>query len=408
MNFASFDVYWNRMTNPITRRIRTFISLLAITIAPALSLAQTTAVDDKEEKKAPAAQEALQREAPYGYMAPAQDAYQGAWNTTDAQQTALIWKSLCDARPADVNAQFNWFRSERNARLGASNGRLQATDQAELNTIAERINTTAPGSFEQHLSTYYLDFPQRTAFIELDQAHALDPQRPELILPMLTQANTNGDKPALDTWCMELEKRGGLSPALNDVAADLLLSVDENGIVFTNGDMDAAPALVQQRLHDARRDVLVVDQRLLADAGYRQRMWNEAKAKGPVPAPGPPFAKALQSATSRPVFLALSLDREWFDAFPGTLCATGIAFKIGSGQPCDMRKLEQRWGSMKKTTVAGPLSRNYLLPGAILLQRYRSEPTDEVHASQLEFELRSMAQKLGATPDLIKAGVFAH
>ena len=63
---------------------------------------------------------------------------------------------------------------------------------------------------------------------------------------------------------------------------------------------------------------------------------------------------------------------------------------------------------MKKTMAAGPLSRNYLLPGSILLQKYRSEPTDEKRASQLEFELRAMAGKLGATQDLIKAGVLAH
>lgn len=381
---------------------RTLVFPLAILTASAL-LAQAETAPAKDR-----ATEDLQKEAQYGYVAPAQDAYQGAWSVSDANRTAAVWKALCDARPADVNAQFNWFRSERNARLSSNNGRLQQKDETELNSIADRISTTAPGSFEQHLSSYYVAFPEPSAFKDLEKANALDPARAELILPMLTRAHANGDKAGLDQWCAQLEQRGGLAPALSDVASDLLLSVDDGGIVFTNGDMDAAPALVRQRLHDQRRDILIIDQRLLTDAEYRQRIWSEAKASGPVPAPGTAYALALIGATTRPVFLALSMDREWFDAFEGQLCATGIAFAISKRNGCTTHTLELRWGLMTKTMVAGPLSRNYLLPGSILLQKYRSEPTDEKRASQLEFELRAMAGKLGATQDLIKAGVLAH
>jgi hypothetical protein len=349
-----------------------------------------------------------QRSARYGYLAPAQDAYQGAWNVGAAQNSADLWRSLCESRPADVGAQLNWFRSERNARLGQNNGRLQKKDEAELKAIAERINTTAPGSFEQHLSDYYLQFPQRSAFNSLEQANVIDGGRPELILPMLNRANANGDKPSLDSWCVQLETRGELSPSLGDVAQDLLLSVDRDGILFANGDMDGAPLLIQQRMRDLRRDVLLVDQRLLHDATYRDRIWREAKAKGPVPAPGPTFATALHKATLRPVFLALSLDRAWFDAFPGGLCTSGIAFKLtdATGE-CEMRTLEERWFRMKKTTAAGPLSRNYLLPGSLLLKYFRTTG-NEMRASQLELELRTMGATIGATNDLIKAGVLAH
>lgn len=344
--------------------------------------------------------------APVGQMAPARDGWQGAWSTTDARRAAETWKALSEARPSDVNAQFNWFRSERNARLGSNNGRLQEKDNIQLETIAGRIRNAAPGSFEQHLASYYLAFPGPEAFTELDAAHAAGAGRTELILPMLTRANLSGDKAAQDHWSAQLEQRGGLSPALADVASDLLLSTGEGGILFTNGDMDGAPALMLQRLHDQRRDVLLVDQRLLNDMGYRQRIWKDAKATGPVPAAGPAFARALSTATERPVFLALSLDRSWFDAFPEGLYTSGIAFAVG-GTPPDGRSLAERWDRMKKTTAAGPLSRNYLLPGSVLLQQYRSNG-DEAHASRLEHELRGLATRLGATQDLIKAGVFTH
>lgn len=344
--------------------------------------------------------------APYNNIAPVQEAWQGGWSAPDAQRDAETWKALSEARPADVNAQFNWFRSERNARLGNNNGRLLEQDNAQLEAIAERIRNTAPGSFEQHLSGYYTAFPDRAAFAELEAASVAGPDRPELILPMLVRAHLNGDKAGQDRWSAQLEQRGGLAPALSDVAGDLLLSTGKDGILITNGDMDGAPALAQQRLHDQRRDVLLVDQRLLADASYRQRIWKETKASGPVPAPGPVFARTLSMATDRPVYLALSLDRAWFDVFPGQLHATGIAFAVGATAP-DTHVLAERWERMKKTTAAGPLSRNYLLPGAVLLRAYRASG-DEARAARLEYELRGLAAKLGAVQDLIKAGVLAH
>ena len=362
---------------------------------------QGTTVPATQEQKV---QEETSR---FGYLAPAQDAYQGAWRVDDAQQGAALWKKLCEARPADVNAQFNWFRSERNARLSANNGQLRSSDRMELNNIADRINATAPSSFEQHLSTYYVKFPDHTAFSALDQAAEADPDRSELILPKLIQANLNGDRSAMDRGCADLETKAALSPALLDVASDLLASVATNSVVFCNGEMDTYPAFVRQRKNTQRLDVLIVDQRLLADANYRQRIWTEAQASGPVPSPGPDYAVAMHKATRRPVALALSLDPDWFDAFPGQLCATGISFEVCNDGRGDVKLLEQRWAMMKKTVAAGPLSRNYLLPGSVLLQRYRAKD-DEANTASMEGELRRIADQLGATPELYKAGVLLH
>lgn len=386
------------MLNPMNR----LLSLILALAFPAVLFAQSNVPPTTQEAEKDSEQ------GRFGYLAPTLDAYQGAWNLTDGQRSADLWRALCDSRPADVGAQLNWFRSERNVRLGQNNGRLLDDDKAQLDAIAERIANTAPGSFEQHLSSYYLRFPEPAAFTALEQASVLDAERQELILPMLNRALVNGDLPAVDKWCLQVTARGALSTALKDVAKDLFRSVDKDGVVFTNGDMDAVPAVVLQRLQDQRRDVLIVDQRLLAHPHYRERVWKASKASGPVPGAGPGFAKALKGASSRPVFLALSLDRSWFDAFPGGLSPSGIAFEVMPARSTrTTAELDERWTGMTKTLQAGPLSRNYLLPGAVLLRRLRTEG-NERRAAQVEHELRILAKSLGATTELINAGVLAH
>ena len=116
----------------------------------------------------------------------------------------------------------------------------------------------------------------------------------------------------------------------------------------------------------------------------------------------------MKATTSRPVFLALSLDRSWFDAFPGGLNPSGIAFEVMPARATrTTAELDERWTGMSKTLLAGPLSRNYLLPGAVLLRKLRDDG-NERRAAQVEHELRTMAKSLGATSELINAGVLAH
>ncbi|MEO5584498.1 MAG: hypothetical protein ABIQ75_03500 [Flavobacteriales bacterium] len=332
---------------------------------------------------------------------------QGGWDNNVANMQADRWKAANTNGPSNALMQLNWLRSEQNAMISNNNGVLKPADRVQLDGIAEDIKTTAPGSFEQHLADYFVDFPKAAAFNELETAYKLAPDRTELLAPMLSKAMLDGDAAELKKWSGEMQRRGGIVAPLMAVAADVLLSLPANGILFTNGDMDTQPAVVQHVQTALKPGVLIVDQRLLTDPGYRQRTWQQAGATGPVPTAGPDFAKGLLSSSTRPIYFALSLDRSWLDVFRRQLHAVGAAFRVGPARPDDDALLAQHWAAMQKPMDAGPLSRNYLLPGAILLHQYRSGG-DETKASQLEHELRQMAAATGATQDLYKLGILQH
>lgn len=339
--------------------------------------------------------------------APPPVALQGVYDNQIANSQAGQWKALNSAQPGNAQLQLNWFRSEYNARSSDNNGALKGSDRIALTTIADDIKASAPGSFEQHLADYYLEFPSGPAFKDLSAAYGMAPERVELLAPMLSKAMVEGDANGLKRWADALDSHGAIAVPLRSAAADVLMSVGANGILFTNGDMDTQPAVVSQVTTGERVDVLIVDQRLLSDAGYRTRVWNSAGAAGVVPGNGPGFAKAILSASARPLYFALSLDRSWLDAFPGELHAVGAVFRVGTARPEDAVMLAKHWASMKKPLDAGPLSRNYLLPGAVLLAHYRAaENTDK--ATAIEAELERIAKATGALKDLQKAGVLQH
>lgn len=330
---------------------------------------------------------------------------QGGWNNRLANSRAAEWKTANSANPGNAEMQLNWFLSEQHAREANNNGMLSAKDKSALEQIAGDIKATAPGSFEAHLASFHLQFPSASGFKELESAYELAPMKEELLAPMLSKAMLDGDAAELRTWSAEMVRRNAIAAPLKAAASDLLLSVAGNGILFTNGDMDTQPAVVEQVQQHDKPGVLVVDRRLLAQQAYRERTWQQANAAGPVPANGPAFAKALLTATKRPVYFALSLDRTWLNTFPGQLHAVGAAFRVGAAEPSDAAALASNWAAMKKPLDAGPMSRNYLLPGAILLQQYRNNG-EPAKAAALETELHKIALATGGAGELKRANVL--
>ncbi len=331
------------------------------------------------------------------------DAVQGGWSVpaTDLKEETL---GRMDGKSGQW--QLDQIRLERNAALARNQGALPPTDQARLVDLAVDLNAAAPNTFEAHMANYYVQFPEPSAFQELELASAHDRQREELIAPQLVNAARKDDANELAKRAADMKVRGKIAPSLYKVAEDMMASVEPDAILIAAGEMDAYPLWVGQFADGKRKDLLVVDQRLLVDPAYRMRIWAKAKANGPA-AGEAGFIANLAAATERPVFVSLSLGRAALEPLKNKLYVTGLAMRLSNTPVENIPMLEARWDRLRKPMDAGPLSRNYLVPGAVLLEHYRSIG-DEARSARLEFELREMAKRLGATSALIKSGVLAH
>src|SRR5690606_36424239 len=125
--------------------------------------------------------------------------------------------------------------------------------------------------------------------------------------PKLADANRRNNRNELLQWSRALRDHGAVEPALWDVADDMLASVDRDGILVTAGEMDTYPILARQHAQGERRDVLLIDIRLLDDPAYRQRIWESTRARGMVPGPGEGFIRLLSEAIDRPLFFSTAL-----------------------------------------------------------------------------------------------------
>ena len=332
--------------------------------------------------------------------------YQGGWSIPPRITETKETEALDDAGRRSAGSQLDALRWERNVALVKNEGALPAQDRARLVDLAVELNAAAPNSFEAHMANYYTQFPAPAAFEELDLARAKDKQREELIAPQLANAARKDNKAELTARAKDMKVRGRIAPPLYKVAEDIMASVEPGAVLFAAGEMDAYPLWVEQFANGKHPDMLVVDERLLADAAYRMRIWDRTKARGTVAAETG-FIANLAAATDRPVYLSLALGSKAMAPLKDKLYVTGLAMRLSNGPVDNIPMLEARWDRLKKPLDAGPLSRNYLVPAAVLLTHYRTIG-DEARASRLEHELRGMAERLGATSTLVKSGILQH
>ncbi|MBL0126867.1 MAG: hypothetical protein IPP83_05285 [Flavobacteriales bacterium] len=334
-----------------------------------------------------------------------QDPVQGGWAATPAAVDHETL-DLFDATRTPAQ-ELDGLRMQRNEALSRNKGSYTAADKQQLDLSADRINSAYPNSFEAHMANFYASFPTVRSFTELGAAATNAPERIELVGPQLAAAARQDDQPTLVARAKDMKARGGVAPPLYLYAEDLLKSVDEKGVLIAAGEMDAYPLWVKQFAEGKRTDVLVIDRRMLPDPEYRGRMWGRAGATGTVPPDEASFIAKLHTSTGRPVFLSLAVGAEVARTHAALLSVTGLAMRMSESARGDMAKLGSLWKGMRKPTDAGPISKNYLIPGSLLLKYYRAMD-DERNASELEAELRIMAQQLGATQSMITNGIFLH
>lgn len=349
-----------------------------------------------------AAEKALEQQAPA-----IAEPYQGGWSVPLDVTNKDVYMAVPNVVVGrNAQQQLDQLRLERNASLARNAGNIPGVDHARLVDLAMELNTAAPNSFEAHMANYYAQFPAPAAFQELDLAMLKGVDREELIAPRLVNAARKDITSELVIRAKEMKARGRIAPALYKVAEDILASLEPSAVLFAAGEMDAYPLWVEQFANGKHKDVLVVDERLLGDVAYRMRIWERTKARGEVSG-RTGFISNLAAATTRPVYLSLALGNTVMAPLKDRLYVTGLAMRLSSSAVDNMPLLEARWDRLKKPLDAGPLSRNYLVPGAVLLTHYRNIG-DEARAARLEHELRGMAQKLGATSTLVKSGILQH
>ena len=177
------------------------------------------------------------------------------------EQAALWWKEVEQDRGSE-KAWWNYYRACRNAQGKAD----WSTDFVNLgpnlrpgDEIVEMMEESIPGTFIYHYTKGSTGGAAADAGSHLMKAYAMKPDFPGMLANVVTYASATHDDSLRKEANARWYKQGEWSPAFLAFARNLLMSVNQNGILLTQHDNDTYPLWLVQDAEGFRQDVLVLN-----------------------------------------------------------------------------------------------------------------------------------------------------
>ncbi len=322
--------------------------------------------------------------------------YPNTWYQTQA----ALWKKEIEKNPLNKNAWYNYYNANRYARFEEVNNKDR---QKKLDKIVRDMGKVIPKSYEYHLLKYWTKCNVED-IAPARETYNIDPDRPDTYYAFLSYYTLTGDVKNLRKFCRKLYDSRDIEPWLYYYNYNVLMSLEPNAILITNGDNDTYPIWVLQQVKNIRRDITVLNISLLTTEKYFNNTLKITYPKMEYKAIKTVATKvangkdsAFRSAfiqetvkqlskkyTNTPVFFALTVYGQHSKPFSSDLYLTGLAYRYSPSRYDNLARLKRNlennfmldylfFDPYSESKIGKNLSarieRNYL-PGMILLAEH--------------------------------------
>ena len=187
------------------------------------------------------------------------------------QEQIIAWKEILQEQPQSGEAWLNYYTAAHcaNRVSGIASYNLEAI-------VQEMINKLPKDQFEY----YYLQAWQKGIdapdyFQLLTKAYAIAPDRHEAYDGLILHHEMQGEEEQVRFFCKKWLESGAYSPGILRWNYNLLMSIEPNGILITNGDNTTFPVWLLQHGKEIRPDIITTNISLLAKPDYRSRIFKK-------------------------------------------------------------------------------------------------------------------------------------
>lgn len=257
---------------------------------------------------------------------------------------AELWKKAIDKEPNTPEAWLYFYTANRMARIvGFKEWKESKSGYfMELDTIVSSMKKAIPNTFE----FYYIQGYNNGSWDDddigmIEKAYEKDPSRPETYDDLIGFAEVFGDKVRMKEICKKMLEANEIAEGIYIWNYNVLMSLDKNAVVITNGDNDTYPVWVLQQAKNIRPDVKLLNISLLSMDKYRDKIFKEldikpftldtAKLKGDgdvfISMGGQIINHIVENLSKRPVYFSLTLNPEFYARLKQDIYMVGLAFK---------------------------------------------------------------------------------
>jgi len=315
----------------------------------------------------------------------------------DEQATA--WSQKLNNANANI-AWINYYMAARYAQW----------ETARMDEIQQRIAKQLPGSFAHNIIAGWNHGYNSEAIQFLKQASLTDESHPVLSYLLTLQHEFNLLDEDRKQSSRALFDAGAVSQSLLSYSYNVLMSVDQNAMLITEGENTMLPLLVLQDVFGIRKDVNVLNLDLLLNDDYRKRKFDALSLSSPETISKISLCELLPGLNSQAKFyFALTIDQQNVLPIKDQLYVVGLASRVTSERMDNISiikdNLEKKFlldyltvnFNGEPATATGNVFRaNYLVPMLLLTEHYQQTGQLE-NATRWNAIIKLLADQTGKT-----------
>lgn len=334
-----------------------------------------------------------------------------------------LWKKELEKEKKNADAWFNFYRANRNAYVKGEEDNSQKSKGSNrfnrLKGIVEEMEKYIPNSFEYNFVKWLNGNNDLSLFAYLEKAHNLAPNNSEVLMHLIFYYEIKAEYGKRDEKIEEFYKIGDYSPGLLNYSYNMLTALEDNSIIFTEGDKDSEAILLLTRAKKFKSNVRMLNVNLLLIKEYRERVFEELGLKQLDFDPKEnqenfeKYQKMLiqhisQNNQSRKIYIALTVSNSYTEVIKDDIYLTGLAY-LYSKQKFDnlailLQNVEQNflldyiqeYFPLNDISIGNveSINGNYVYPFAQISNYYRSQGNN----SKSEY-YKKLAYKLASKSD---------
>ena len=303
-------------------------------------------------------------------------------------QAADYWKAQTEANRLNEEAWLQYYKAKRANFLLADGAIPNKKNQQILDEIIGHMANAVPTGFAFNYSNYVNGNRSDESFQYLKAALQLRPGATDLWDDMLCDAVLTEDDASLKKWVQKINEARLFSWAEIEYNRNVLNSVEQNGILITNGNVDTSPLYMLQS-EGFRTDVIIVCLDWLGSNRYKHLLDAKLKIKPGVVRTNDrsgTFAGLMNLAKTRAVYTSLTVPKSLMQDYTSQLYCTGLALKYSAQAINNVLSLVYNWESLFQKNYwesNEAITCNYIVPANLLLGYYEQKG-DQIKAAEIK------------------------
>lgn len=307
---------------------------------------------------------------------------------------ASHWRTQVNLNEKDEYAWLNLYKATRFTNYTEHSRDISTGRQNDLDGILAKMKKAIPESFAYNYSAYLNGNKSNQSFTHLEKAYNQATAASELWDDMLSKAVIESNQSEVTQFSNLLSENHIYNSAEVTYNRNVLSSVEQNGILITNGNVDTYPVLMMQHLQNYRKDVSVLCLEWLGNETYSKTVsgWLGLKTDKKIALPD-----IMANKSNKALYLSLTVPPDDIKKYSSNLYCTGLAMKYSKTPLDNLPVLATNWEKLFDKSAlqsSDNLNKNYLVP-LVLLKDYYSQTGNATGKAEASQQMEQVATSFG-------------